>query len=247
MKTSQLSIAIITLNEAHNIAQCIQSVQMLSNDIVVVDSLSSDNTVEIATRHGARVFSQEFLGDGQQKQFAANQCRYDWVLSLDADERIADPSAISVLLESIESHKQYAVKRANHILGQRIRHGGSYPDYVIRLFNRKTSHFLAMEHASLVGGETVKTDIELIHYTHPDVSTLYGKMIRSAHRSAEDRVKQNRRQRSATLSACLTFFKTFILRGGFLDGRPGFHWAMAGAFRAFMKHEITRDLRRIQS
>ena len=237
---TKLSFTIITLNEEANIAGCIQSIQTFTDDIVVVDSQSTDRTREIAESLGVRVFNQQFLGDGGQKQFAADHCRYDWVFSIDADERLHDGDMLKDLSNQLDPKRQYAVSRANHIFGQRIRFGGSYPDHVIRIFNRKTSQYLGIEHSSLVGGQTKKTNIELLHYTHPDVATMYYKMIRSAERGAQDRKRLGKRRRSGIPSAVWTMLRMYFFQLGFLDGRAGFHWAFAAAMRSFLKHEIAR-------
>ena len=240
MPPTKISEAIITLNEEHNIADCIGSVRHLCDEIVVVDSGSTDRTAEIAANLGARVVIQAFLGDGGQKQFATDCCNNDWVFVIDADERLSNEQQFGDLLQHLDERCQYAVRRANHIMGERIRYGDSYPDYVVRLFHRKHSHFLIHEHTTLIGAKTVFTDVELTHFTHPSLIVMYRKMIHFAIYSANDRLKAGKKGSSGIPSAIWMFVKLYLLRRGFLDGWPGFHWATAASFRSFLKHELTK-------
>lgn len=236
----KLSIAIITLNEERNIGDCIASVKEFADEIVVVDSFSSDRTAEIAHSFGAKVHTHEFLGDGGQKRLATSLCSNDWVFCIDADERLTNPEKFRSLLNNARPEFQYAVKRANHILNRRVRFGRSYPDYVTRLFNKNTAGYILGEHASVQGAKTATTSVELLHYTHPKLETLYRKMIHYAEWAANE-TPSSKPLRSSLVSGLWTFIRLYLLNAGFLDGRPGLHWATAAAFRSFLKHEMIRE------
>ena len=138
-----LSVVLITLNAGHQLEECLSSVSDWADEIVVVDSGSTDNTTEIAEQFGANVIQQKWLGFGPQKQFAIEQAKNDWVLCLDADERVSSNLQASIvhLLAAQPSHQAYRFPRCNKFLGKYLRHGEGYPDWSLRLFNRRFAHW----------------------------------------------------------------------------------------------------------
>ena len=132
-----LSVVLITQNAAAQLADCLASVAF-ADEIVVVDTTSSDGTPELAARYGARVLSKEWLGFGRQKQFAVQQAAHDWVLCLDADERVSPELAASIV-RALQSPAApvYRMARRNRFLGRWLRHGEGYPDWSPRLFDRR--------------------------------------------------------------------------------------------------------------
>lgn len=240
---SAISATIITFNEEENIKACIDSVLPFVSEVIVVDSNSSDDTREIARKSGAKVIEQEFLGDGAQKFFAAQQCSHDWILSIDADERLIQSELTNTPWPALlDERYQYAFKRRNHIFGKRIYHGGSYPDWVIRLYNRTTAHYSKFEHGMVSGAMTrCVQSAEIDHYTHANIETLYRKAIHYAVYGARDLAQFDKPPKNAFLSGFWMFIKLYFVKLGFLDGRLGFHWSYAAALRSFLKHEIYRD------
>ena len=138
MPTHPFSVVIITLNAAQQLEACLQSAAF-ADEIVVVDSGSSDATAEIALKYGARVIVQPWLGFGRQKQFAVSQASHDWVLCLDADERVSDELRASIIATLRQpGFTAYQMPRCNRFMGRWLRHGEGYPDWSLRLFERRS-------------------------------------------------------------------------------------------------------------
>ncbi len=252
-----LSVVIIAKDAASQIGACIESVKF-ADEVLVVDSGSTDATRAIADVMGCRVIEKEWLGFGRQKQFAVSAAKHDWVLCLDIDERVSPaleasiravfqpvgtkPSALnpSALNPSLQQRHAYRMPRRNRFLGRWLTHGEGYPDWSLRLFNRN--------HASWSNDEVHETVI-----TTADVGRLSGDLM---HDSAEDvtlyLAKQNRYSSlhaqalygqgvragyfKLFLSPLSRFIKFYFLRQGFLDGGPGFAHVAIGCFAAFAKY-----------
>ena len=154
---------VITLNEADNIAACIQSLQRVCDEIIVVDSLSQDDTVTIAEATGARVIRQAYLGDGPQKAHGVPFASHDWILALDADERLDDDAVALIRSLSLDDPEcAYAFRRKNYVGRHWIRAAGFYPDSVVRLYNRTTAGYLPKKAHSSVEARRVES-LSLIH------------------------------------------------------------------------------------
>ena len=136
-----LTVAIIAFNAGRQIGPCLASVAPFADEILVVDSGSTDDTVEIAKRHGARVESKEWLGFGRQKQYAVSIARHDWVLCLDADERVSEELARSIREAMGGRRYAWRVARRNRFLGRWLSHGEGYPDWIVRLFDRRRARW----------------------------------------------------------------------------------------------------------
>ena len=240
-KRLPLSVAIITLNEEDRLPDCLASVNF-ANEIIVVDSGSTDNTVTIAKQFGARVFSQDWLGFGPQKQFAIDQCKNDWVLSLDADERIPEETAteIHTLLAGEINHTAYSFPRKNFFSGKWIRHGGWWPDRVVRLFRKdKCSMSPSMVHESIdASGSFGKIQGPIIHYTNRNLHQTIDKINKYSSIGAKQLFEQ--KGSTSTLKALSKafwkFFHFYFLRLGILDGYQGLVLAVSDAINVFFKH-----------
>lgn len=235
-----LSLAIICLNEEANIERCIRSVPF-ADDIVVLDSGSTDRTREIALQCGARVFDEEWRGFRAQKQRATDLCRHDWVLSLDADEALSDESQneLKHLLANGLAGDGYEFPRLSWALGRWIRHGGWYPDWQLRLFNRAQ--------ASWQGGEHVHERVSAVSVTRLQAPILHWPFATHAEQVATNNRysglgADELRKRGVSFSLfrliwkpISKFLETYFIKRGFLDGLPGFIISVGAAYSVFLK------------
>lgn len=230
-----LSVIIISKNEETNIGACIDSVAF-ADEIIVLDSGSTDRTVEVAKAKGARVeITPDWPGFGPQKQRALDLATEDWVLSLDADERVSPDlrEAIQRALSGAGAVAGYRINRLSWFLGKPMRHGGWYPDRIVRLGRRERSKFsVSVVHERLlVDGDVGDIDDVIIHYSYETVDDVLRKMRVYALATA------GQRRESGTMGGLTVaivrslagFFKAYLLKAGFLDGRRGF---VAAIFRA---------------
>jgi glycosyltransferase involved in cell wall biosynthesis len=235
-----LTVAIIALNASAQIGPCLASVGF-ADEVLVVDSGSTDATVEIAQRHGARVENKEWLGFGRQKQHAVSIAKHDWVLCLDVDERVTDRLAQSVR-EALAGRRYHAwrLARRNRFLGRWLAHGEGYPDWTVRLFHRAYASWSNDEvhEAVLTTAEVGRLDGDLLHDSAEDVSTYMAKQNRYTTLHAEALFRQGVRVSYWRLltSPLARFIKFYVLRLGFLDGGPGFAHIVIGCNNAFHKY-----------
>lgn len=244
-----LSVIVITLNEEKNIKRCLDSVQNIADDIVVVDSLSTDNTTQIAESCGARVVSQSFLGYVEQRNFSTEQAKYDWVLTLDADEVVTPELEKSILsIKEQNNSNVYQLKRLTNYCGKWIKHSGWYPDKKIRLFDRTKGtwkgglvHEYWEAHDKNERIETLQGD--LLHYTF-DTITQHIKQIQKYTdlnaRSAADNGKTCSLFK-IWFGPKWFFFSRFVLKLGFLDGYYGYLVCRFSAYAKLMKYSKTRQ------
>jgi len=250
----RVSAVIITFNEQENIHAACESVAW-ADEILVVDSESTDRTRQIAEACGARVLINKWPGFAAQKQFATDSAKHDWILSLDADERVSDELKTSIeavrKLDGSVLADGYRVARRTFYLGRWIRGGGWYPDYQLRLFNRQRANWgnrLIHESVKMKTGARVETlPGDLLHYTVRDVAH-HAQMIeqRYAPLGAQQMYREGKRTsaiRSATAGPA-AFIRSFILKGGFRDGAAGLTIARFAYRHASLKHRILRDLQR---
>jgi glycosyltransferase involved in cell wall biosynthesis len=233
----KLSVAIITLNEEANLARTLASVQF-ADEIVVVDSGSTDRTLEISESFGARVLREPWRGFPGQKNFAIEQCTGTWILSLDADEALTPElqTEIRALLSGKPSADAYLLRRRNIFLGRWMRHGGYYPDAKLRLFRRYAANFAPSarftdrpvhETIALEGTlETLRHDI--VHHAYPTLEIYIEHLNHYSTLGAQTLLDRRDLSRSTIaffgnvlLYPALIFFRDYILRLGFLDGREG--------------------------
>ncbi|MBF0159849.1 MAG: glycosyltransferase family 2 protein [Magnetococcales bacterium] len=251
-----ISAVLITCNAAAVLSDCLASVRPLVAEIVLVDSGSQDETLTIASRFGARIITQPWLGYGPQKQLAVDQASHNWVLCLDADERLTPELTQSIRLawSATEgpSHQAYRMARCNRFMGRWLRHGEGYPDWQLRLFHRQHGHW-----SSDPVHEQVVTTVA--------VAALAGDLLHeSAECGIEDYLaKQNRYtslqarqllQRGVVVhgwqiccSPLLRFIKFYLLRRGFLDGVPGLVHIAIGCSNSLVKYAKLWLLQRDQT
>lgn len=235
-----LTVAIIAYNAASHIGPCLASASF-AGEILVVDSGSTDGTAEIARRHGGRVESKEWLGFGRQKQHAVAIASHDWVLCLDADERVTERLALSIR-EALASrpYKAYRMARRNRFLGAWLSHGEGYPDWTLRLFHRGSASWSNddVHEAVLTTAEVGRLDGDLLHDSAEDIATYVAKQNRYTTLHAEALYKQGVRASPWRLiaSPLARFVKFYIFRLGFLDGAAGFAHILIGCHASFLKY-----------
>jgi glycosyltransferase involved in cell wall biosynthesis len=235
---ARLSVALITLNEEQNLPRTLASIRF-ADEVVVLDSGSTDSTIAIAQQFGATVTAQPWLGFAQQKNAAIERCTGDWVLSLDADEELTPElqrSMQQLLSSPAPATNAYRIGRRNMFLGRWMRHGGYYPDSKLRLFRREetngfsTPRFAEREvHEVLTYDGPIETlDGDLIHHAYPTLSSYIEHMDRYSTLGAQLLIRHKRTSRNifsfvgnVLCLPLLTIGYNYILRGGFLDGREG--------------------------
>lgn len=237
---------IITLNEADNVTDCVASLQRTCDEVIVVDSGSRDDTVALAEAAGARVIHQPYLGDGPQKAFAVPQAQHDWILAMDADERLDDDAVEAIRgLPLDDPRTAYRFRRRNFAGRHWIRAAGFYPDPVTRLYNRTSAGYLPKKaHSSVQAPRVVDLDAHIRHFTYRDLSHWITRIDALSSRDAwamKERGKPPSRYRPI-LHAASAGFRKLILKGGLLQGPDGFTVAMTTAFHAYMKYAKLNEL-----
>ena len=237
---------IITLNEENNIVDCIESLKPICNEIIVVDSLSTDDTVERAEKAGAIVYHQEYLGDGPQKIYGVQFASNDWILTIDADER-PEPDMIRTIKNLALDNPDiaYAFRRRNFVGDHWIKAAGFYPDYVTRLYNRTTSRYLDRKgHAKVIAPDIRKMNAHLTHRTYENYSNWMQRLdwftTRDAWALYEKGIKPSKIR--PVMSCAGAFIKKMILKGGFLHGLDGTTVTLTSMMRAYMKYIKLNEL-----
>ena len=238
------SAVIITLNAADVLAACLQSVAF-ADEIIVVDSGSSDATLALAQQYGARVLHQKWLGYGAQKQFAISQTQHDWVLCLDADERVSPAlqAAIEVALVAPQANG-FEMPRCNRFMGRWLRHGEGYPDWSLRLFRRTYGYWSddSVHEKVLLRGDLLRLKGDLLHESAEDLTRYLEKQNRYTTLQAEALRRSGKSASVArmVLSPLLRFVKFYGLRLGFLDGVAGLVHILIGCHNSFIKYAKLR-------
>ena len=226
--TRNISAVIITYNEAHNIAACIKSVAEIVDEVIVVDANSKDNTVSIAKILGAKVFVNDWISYGNQKNFGMEQTQTDWILSIDADERPDDKLRETIKEINLQQDKIYALNVKTNYLGRWIRYCGWYPSYKNRLYNKHCARWNdELVHEKLIFEEKFKVERlpgNLLHYSYPNIEYHHQKIKKYAKLTAKKWKLQNKHPGvfKKLFGPSFRFFKTYIIRLGILDGREGF-------------------------
>jgi len=243
-----LSAVIITLNAEAQLAACLASLGFCA-EILVVDSGSSDATADIARAYGARVVEAAWRGFGAQKDFAVNQASHDWVLCVDADERVSGRLR-EAILQALRSPRfgAYRFRRCNRFLGRYLRHGEGYPDWSLRLFDRRQARWSvdAVHEKVVASCPTGSLAGDLLHDSAETLEHYLGKQNRYTTLAAQQAIASGRRAHAAQLllSPLLRFIKFYLLRLGLLDGVPGLVHILIGCANSFAKYAKMLDLQR---
>ncbi len=238
-----LSVILITRNEEANLADCFASLEGIAQQIVVVDTNSSDRTLEIAKNHGALISQPpDWPGFGPQKNRALDLATGDWILSLDADERLT-PALKSEILTAIHHSAHvdcFAIPRLSWYCGRFIRHSGWNPDYVDRLFKRGTATFSddLVHERLLPHGQVAKLKNPMLHYSFMNYSQVLQKIDRYSSASAEQAFAMGKTSNplKAVLHGAWSFLRTYFLRAGFLDGPQGFALAISNGQGTYYRY-----------
>ena len=238
-----LSVILITRNEEANLGDCLASLEGIAQQIVVVDTISTDGTLEIAQNHGAIIAQpSDWPGFGPQKNRALELATGDWVLSLDADERLT-PALRSEILTAIfhSAHVDcFAIPRLSWYCGRFIRHSGWSPDYVDRLFKRGTARFSDdLVHERLIPqGSVARLKNPMLHYSFMNYSQVLQKLDRYSTASAEQAFSKGKTSSPlrAVIHGAWAFIRTYFIRAGFLDGSQGFTLAMSNAQGTYYRY-----------
>ncbi len=250
----KISATIITFNEESNIGEACRSVAW-ADEILIVDSESTDRTREIAQQHGARVINRQWPGFAAQKQFATEQAAHDWIFSLDADERVSDElrTSVETLKDRPDSQlsEGYLIARRSFYQGRWIRGGGWYPDYQLRLFRKARGRWEGKHiHESVKMNSVARIEKlagDILHYSVRD-ARHHHQMIgeRYAPLAARQMFEAGRRTSPVAIAAAApaAFLRSYILKGGFRDGLAGLSIASFAAHHAFLKNLMLWEMQK---
>lgn len=243
-----LSAVLIAHDNEDRIAACLRSLAF-ADEIVVVDSHSTDATRAIAERHGARVIDEAWRGFGPQKRFAVDAATNDWVFSIDTDE-VVTPTLAAAIVDALKAptHAAYEVARMNRFMGRDLKHGEGFPDWTLRLFDRRQAHWSddvvheKVETRSPVG--RLPLDAILSHRSAESLATYLDKQNRYTSLQAEALHREGRRASAWKMlfSPALRFVRLYLFKLGFLDGIPGLVHIAIGCFNTFAKNAKLRAL-----
>lgn len=247
----KISVVIIAFNEEDRLEATIKSCKELADEIVVVDSYSTDKTAKIAESNGAKVIQNVFDNYGAQKNFAMQQAKYSWILNLDADERVSEKLKTEILglkEKGTGDFTAYKIKRKTSYLGRWIRHSGWYPDKKIRLFKKDNSRWEGRIHERLIVDGKVSSELngDILHFTYRDISDHINRLNRYSKMQAEDIVKKGKKllYLRAIILPPITFIRFYIWKTGILDGFPGFLIALISSWSTAMKYIKSIELKR---
>jgi glycosyltransferase involved in cell wall biosynthesis len=244
-----ISAVLITYNEERNIREALESVKW-ADEIVVVDSGSSDGTLEICARFTSRIFHRDWTGFVDQKNYALDQATHSWVLSLDADERLSPEllTEIQQLRQSAFSVDGYRIPRVAFFMGRWIRHGDWFPDYQLRLFDKRRARWQGRQvHESVkIAGSPGRLKGEILHYTYRELSDYLKRLEKYSRLAAIDYQARGKISSGWKMfsNPIATFIKAYLVKRGFLDGVPGFMVAAMGAVSVFFKYASLYELQR---
>jgi glycosyltransferase involved in cell wall biosynthesis len=243
-----LSAVIITYNESKNIARCLASLQGVVDEIVIVDSYSTDDTATICQQFNVQFIEHEFIGHIEQKNWAMQQATHDWILSLDADEALSPALKSAILLAKKEPLAfGYTMNRLTNYCGQWIRHSGWYPDRKLRFFNRQSASWggtnphdrieMATEH------RIQHLEGDLLHYSYYSVAEHFERAKRYAQIAAQAMAQQGLQGAwwKPIFHATFKFIRNYFIKLGFLDGRAGFTICRISALETWWKYQLLRE------
>lgn len=249
----QITAVIITHNEELNIARCLQSLDGVADEIIVVDSGSTDQTQQICTHFNFQLSTFIFQlhpweGYSAQKNYANSLASHAWILSIDADEALSPQlrdSILSAKNAGLDPHTAYVVNRLTNYCGHWIRHSGWYPDHCTRLFHKDAAHWDGLIHEQLTfhfPHTSFRLKGPLHHYSFHSFDDHALRTVKYATLAGEQAFQQGKHPRPVALKTAATFFRNYILHLGFLDGRPGYTVCKMSAFYTFIKYTTLREL-----
>lgn len=236
-----ITACVITLNEERNIGKCLESVSWC-DEIVVVDSGSTDRTVEQASKYTSKIIRHQWQGYRDQKEFAFSHATSDWIFEIDADEMCSDTlkSELMRMLSRETTHDGFWVLRRNHYMGQWLKHGGMYPDRILRIFKRGAGEMKGsvVHHFTSVKGTTGTLSGWIDHFTYPTFSSHIQKISTQVRTESGDRHRNGARFSALRLVAhpAYRFFTMYFLKFGFLDGLPGLFAATTFSFGTMARY-----------
>jgi glycosyltransferase involved in cell wall biosynthesis len=249
---TSLSAVIITKNEEQNIRRCLESVKF-ADEIIVIDSNSTDKTKEIAEKQGAKVFNFPWQGFGPAKQEGVNLATGEWILSIDADEEVPADLAKEIVnkISSANGISAFYLKRKTMFLGRWILYCGWYPGYVLRLFQKKEGNFdNAVVHEKVeTKGRVEYLQSDLLHYSYPDLETYFSKFNRYTTLGAEEAFHAGKKAGwfGIIIKPPVSFLKHYIVRQGFRDGLEGFILSVLSAVAVLVKYAKLHTLHKEKS
>ena len=245
---NNISVIIIAKNEADNIVECILSAQQISDDIIIADSGSTDNTQALTIKNGARLLNINWQGYGQTRNEAAKIAANNWILALDADERITEKLASEINnLTLHNTNSLYGFKRENFLAAKKIKYGEWGRDKIYRLYNRQCSSWdLMLVHENIIGNNIEKKLLKgsVLHYTMKDMAEYKAKSILYAKLSAKKYFENGKKASliKRFMSPGFSFIQNYIFHMGFLDGKEGFTIAYTSALYNFNKYKFLNEL-----
>lgn len=245
----KLSVVVITFNEESNIARCLNSVKNIADDIVVVDSYSTDSTKEIAEKLGAKVILQKFLGHIEQKNFAITQAKYPFILSLDADEAIDEKLEREIRkIKQNRNSDGYAINRYNNYVGKWINHGAWKSDVKLRLWDSRKGKWGGLNPHDVFemkdGAKIEKIGGNILHWSYKSVTEHQNKIEYFSDIAARAYKKKGKKSSwfKIAFSPCFRFVRDYIFKLGFLDGKYGFIIAKLTAYEVYLKYKKLKEM-----
>jgi glycosyltransferase involved in cell wall biosynthesis len=239
---ASISACIISYNEEQKIEECLRSLEGVVDEIVVVDSVSTDATVEIAGRYTDRIFEQPFLGHIEQKNLAVSKASHDWILSLDCDERLSEPLRASILAvkQALGGHTAYRMARRTFYVYRWLNHCW-YPDKKVRLFDRRKARWGGVnphDRVEVDGGRIHELSGDILHYSFDSISAHIQTLDKFTEIGAQEIIKRGKRVTllSPFTHATWTFLRMYVLRRGFLDGFAGLVASVLSFMHVFVKY-----------
>ena len=245
-----ISVVIITHNEEDNILRCLNSVQDVANEIVVVDSGSTDNTASICEKFGVKFVHQDWLGYSEQKNFANSLAENDWILSIDADEEISDELKHSILRyknKHIPHDMVFSMNRLTNYCGHWIRHCGWYPDRKIRIWNRTVGQWKGDIHETIEFSTEIKEKMlkgDLLHYSFATAEDYENQQFKFAKMRGQHYFMKGKKHASfyMIVSPVFSFIQHYFFQLGYLDGADGFHICRIAAKATKLKYRTLKEL-----
>ena len=243
---NKITGTIITLNAEKYIERAVKSLQSICDEVIVLDSESTDLTRDIAVKSGAKVFIQSFLGDGSQKKEASKFSKNNWIFSMDADEYLAnDLIEFMKTINLSDDYDSYSFRRKNYCGNEWIKAAGFYPDEVTRLYNKnKVNYDTRADHAAVTSINKYRSKSHIIHNTYESMDEWVEKMNFRSSMSAQQLFKDGVKASSIRpiTRSIFAFFKKLIIKGGIFQGKNGFKVALTTMFNTYLKYTKLNDM-----